>query len=202
MIIKKTFTTLLIIFVYLGINAQDIMITKDGRKISAKVEEIGIEVVKYKKVDNQSGPSYLMNKSDIASILFENGDFEVFKEEIQRKPIKQKSVTSNYQKAKTLRNAGIGLTFGGLGVAVGGLGCYLAMSQNTYKYTALQAYGMYKGGIAMMAVGSSISVAGIICAVTGETRMKGNGGFSLLEIDKLKLNMDVGVNNFCLILQF
>jgi hypothetical protein len=58
--------------------SQDLIYTTDGRSISAKVLEIGTAEVKYKSSANQDGPVYVMNKSDINSIKYENGTEDVF----------------------------------------------------------------------------------------------------------------------------
>jgi len=51
---KKILTLITIIIITCNIKAQDIMITKDGQKIEAKIEEIGFDIVKYKKFHNQT----------------------------------------------------------------------------------------------------------------------------------------------------
>ncbi|MDR1652776.1 MAG: hypothetical protein LBS01_03845 [Prevotellaceae bacterium] len=53
--------------------AQDIIILKDGEEIKAKVQEIGLDNVKYKKYENQAGPTYTLMKFDIFMIKYENG---------------------------------------------------------------------------------------------------------------------------------
>ena len=58
--------------------AQDIIITVKAEKIEAIVTEIDIEVVRYKQYDFQDGPTFVIKKSDIASILFQNGQVIVF----------------------------------------------------------------------------------------------------------------------------
>jgi hypothetical protein len=58
--------------------AQDIITLKSGDEIKAKVQEIGTDNVKYKKYENQNGPTYTMMKSDIFMIKYENGDKDVF----------------------------------------------------------------------------------------------------------------------------
>ncbi|MBY0425818.1 MAG: hypothetical protein K2Q22_09295, partial [Cytophagales bacterium] len=55
------FLTLLVI----TIQAQDVIIKTDGDEIKAKVEEIGTLEVKYKRFDNEDGPSYTILKSDV-----------------------------------------------------------------------------------------------------------------------------------------
>ena len=58
--------------------AQDIITLKSGEEVKAKVLEIGTSDVKYKKFENQTGPSYTIFKSDIFMIKYENGTKDVF----------------------------------------------------------------------------------------------------------------------------
>jgi len=58
--------------------AQDIIIMKDGSETQAIVIEVGIDEVRYKRFDNQEGPDYLLRKSDIFMIRYENGSKDVF----------------------------------------------------------------------------------------------------------------------------
>ena len=60
-------------------SAQDVITLNNADEINAKVEQIGIEDVTYKKYDNLNGPSYKILKSAIFMIKFENGTKEVFK---------------------------------------------------------------------------------------------------------------------------
>ena len=61
--------------------SQDIITTKTGEDILAKITEINKAEVKYKKFDNPDGPLYTMLKSDILMIRYENGSKEIFNEE-------------------------------------------------------------------------------------------------------------------------
>ncbi|MEO8933742.1 MAG: hypothetical protein ABI295_05495 [Xanthomarina sp.] len=71
--------TLLFLFLFtLSLSAQDIMRTLDKEEISAKIEEILIETISYRKFDNLSGPLYHIKKSEVSEIVFENGSVEVF----------------------------------------------------------------------------------------------------------------------------
>jgi hypothetical protein len=75
----KNIIFLLCLTLFGGISyAQDIIITKNAEKIAAKVLEINISNVKYKKFSHLYGPDYSILKSDISSILYENGKVEVF----------------------------------------------------------------------------------------------------------------------------
>ena len=75
---KKIFVLLCAQLVMLSAFAQDVIITKDAQKIPAKVTDIEDAVIKYKKYDNLDGPTYTMKKSEIATLMLENGSVEVF----------------------------------------------------------------------------------------------------------------------------
>ena len=82
---KKLLNYLLIIalcIISISTNAQDLITKKDGTDISAKVLEITILEVKYKKFDNLSGPIFTMLKSDVLMIKYENGTNDVFNETV------------------------------------------------------------------------------------------------------------------------
>ena len=61
-----------------SLSAQDVIVMKDSRKIEVKVMDVNVNDVKYKMFTNQDGPTYTLLKSDIASILYQNGNVESF----------------------------------------------------------------------------------------------------------------------------
>ena len=61
-----------------AMNAQDVITKKNGDEIQAKVLEVGVSDVKYKRYGSDSGPTYTLPKSDIFMIKYENGDKDVF----------------------------------------------------------------------------------------------------------------------------
>ena len=65
--------------------AQDIITLKNGDDIQALVQEIGEVDIKYKKFDNPNGPNYMLKKSEIFMIRYQNGTKDVFKAENQEK---------------------------------------------------------------------------------------------------------------------
>ncbi len=69
---------LLLCTIFVHIHAEDIIVLRNGDVIKAKVSEIDVDNVKYKKMSNLSGPNFVTPKSDILSITFENGDVEKF----------------------------------------------------------------------------------------------------------------------------
>jgi hypothetical protein len=60
------------LFLSFSINAQDIVRTKKDT-IRAKVVEIGIEEIKYKDFNNLEGPVFVLPKTDVIEITYENG---------------------------------------------------------------------------------------------------------------------------------
>ena len=74
---------LLIMFIMTStaICAQDVIVKKDGSTILSKVLEIESTNIKYKKFSNLNGPVYNVNKSEVFSINYENGEKDVFNTE-------------------------------------------------------------------------------------------------------------------------
>lgn len=60
------------------INAQDIITTKDGKDIQAKILEVTNSEIKYKKFNNQEGPTFTLSKSEVLIVRYQNGENEVF----------------------------------------------------------------------------------------------------------------------------
>lgn len=56
--------------------SQDILETMDGRELEVKVEEIGVNTIKFRKFNNLDGPVYEMKKIEVMKITFENGTQE------------------------------------------------------------------------------------------------------------------------------
>ena len=58
--------------------AQDLITTKNGEDIEARVLEISPKELKYKKYGNLEGPTYTINKRDVLMVRYENGDKDIF----------------------------------------------------------------------------------------------------------------------------
>jgi len=87
--------------------AQDIIITKDAKRINAKVTEVNVDNVRYKNFDNQDGPVYTLLKSNIASILYQNGEVETFEVESPRQAEPAQSAPVTIQTTPTQTRAQI-----------------------------------------------------------------------------------------------
>lgn len=74
----KFFLFFLFSFFSLSVYAQDIICFKNGEIVEGEICEITSSAIKYKKTSNPSGPIYNIDKSDILSIKFANGEIERF----------------------------------------------------------------------------------------------------------------------------
>lgn len=67
---KKSF---LILMLMLGMHsfAADIIITKNGESINAKILEVSESEIKYKKENNLNGPTFIVSTTNVASIIYD-----------------------------------------------------------------------------------------------------------------------------------
>jgi hypothetical protein len=102
----------------------DIIMKKNGDEIMARVTEVGITEVKYKRFENENGPTYTLLKSEIFMITYENGGKDVFREtEEQPKDSREKEVaeTRSGELTGTNRKGYIGISVGPA-IPVGNIG--------------------------------------------------------------------------------
>lgn len=85
---KIIFYTLFTISTITNSFSQDMITKKSSEDIKAKVIEVTINEIKYKKFDNLNGPLFTILKSDVLMIRYENGSKDIFNEV-------QNSVTAN-----------------------------------------------------------------------------------------------------------
>jgi hypothetical protein len=89
------------------------IITRNGDIIEAKIIEIGVAEIKYKKCSNIEGPSYSILKSDVLMIKYKNGDKDVFNEK------KSSSSTVGSDESKIEPFSIVSLSTGITGLALG-----------------------------------------------------------------------------------
>ncbi|MDR0312892.1 MAG: hypothetical protein LBI14_04785 [Treponema sp.] len=79
---KQQICILMAIFLFLGaifsINAQDLIVLRDGNIIEAKVLEISSSEIRYKRFAFLDGPTIVIEISNVLSIRYENGMVDVF----------------------------------------------------------------------------------------------------------------------------
>lgn len=75
---KVLLSALVMLSMLVSVQAQDIITTKDGNDIQAKILEFTTSEIKYKKFNNQEGPTFTINKSDVLIVRYQNGENEIF----------------------------------------------------------------------------------------------------------------------------
>jgi hypothetical protein len=61
--------------------SQDIITKRTGEDIKAKIIEVGISEIKYKKFDFQDSPIYSLSKQEVLIIRYQNGSKDIFNQE-------------------------------------------------------------------------------------------------------------------------
>lgn len=89
---KHVLIATIIFLTNISTKAQDLITKRNGEDIKAKVIEIGLNEVKFKRFDNLDGPLIIVAKSEILIIRYENGSKEIF--ETTTSPIVDKSFES------------------------------------------------------------------------------------------------------------
>lgn len=65
-------------FVSISLFAQDIIVTKDAKKIEAKILEVSKNEIKYKEFNYLDGPTFVLGVEDINTIIYANGKVELY----------------------------------------------------------------------------------------------------------------------------
>jgi hypothetical protein len=76
------------------VGAQDVITLKNGEEVKAKVQEVGLSDVKYRRYENLDGPVYTLRKTEIFMIKYENGEKDVFKDEAVAPPVAREGLAS------------------------------------------------------------------------------------------------------------
>lgn len=80
---KKT-TLLLLSLLSMTVVAQDIIVTQDEKRIDAKILEVSNSEIKYKKYSYQDGPTFVISIAEVNSILYENGDVQMYSRQMEQ----------------------------------------------------------------------------------------------------------------------
>ena len=105
------------IFLTINANAQDKIVLKTGSNIEAKVLEINQTDVKYKKFNNLEGPTFTTHKNEIHMIIYENGENEIFKDEVPQIYQNDKNIVT--KKNEKLRKNRFEVSFAATGYGFG-----------------------------------------------------------------------------------
>ena len=100
---KKILTLLLSIILANALYCQDILMLKNGDEIKVKVTEINSDNIKYRKWENQAGPTYTTLKSEIFKIKYSNGTQDVFRIQESTKPVVNEVSSEEVKKKQAVK---------------------------------------------------------------------------------------------------
>lgn len=63
--------------------AQDVIVTKDAKKIDAKILEVSTSEIRYKELDNLDGPVFILRADEILTIIYANGKVVIYNNDVQ-----------------------------------------------------------------------------------------------------------------------
>jgi len=90
---KRYILLSLVVLTCFSLNAQDLLIFKTDKVEKTKILEVTSSEILYKLYDNIDGPTYRINKSEISTIIYENGITDVFNQ--TEKDLKSNKVENN-----------------------------------------------------------------------------------------------------------
>ncbi|MES2139863.1 MAG: hypothetical protein V4511_09135 [Bacteroidota bacterium] len=97
--------------------SQDVIYKTDNTKLEGKVLEVGISEIRYKLASNPDGPTYIISKSDLVLITYQNGSHQLFSSENKSSQSKFDSLSLNFCRnfigldIAEFASASIGITF-------------------------------------------------------------------------------------------
>ena len=167
--------------------AQDNIVLRTGEEVKAKVEEVGLNEIKYKRADNPTGPLYTILKSEVLMIKYENGTKDVFAEAAPAAPAtaatppamsgctgKPLPYNGDYNRLRKAGNRRIvagsvltGLSVPALFTGVGMTATGIIDSYSDYGYTDMSAGPRIAGGIFLTMVGTAALITGPILISKG-----------------------------------
>ncbi len=180
---KKFLLSVLVVVAFANVLwAQDNIVLKSGEEIKAKVEEVGLNEIKYKRTDNPTGPLYTISKNDVLLINYQNGTKDVFAAEKSKKaePANAESKPADYNRLRHLgvkKIAGGAVMIGvgapvlltGVGLTIGGL---VNLSEPVY-YTNGNGFTTRDNGAGpLLGLGALFTAAGIALEIAGPITLK------------------------------
>ena len=158
---RITLFAMLLVFAS-SIFAQDIITLKTGDEINAKVVEVGSTEIKYKKWNNQDGPTYVMNVSDVFSVKYQNGEKDVFNAVAAQNNVNQDYNQSVVRQDNPNRGGRMEVISGDL--YVNGARLNESALVDLCGYEGLETYNK---AIATRTVGSALAITGWCCLASG-----------------------------------
>jgi len=229
---KYLLLTVIVLLFASAMYAQDVIVTTKAEKISAKVTEVDVDVIKYKMHDYQDGPTYTLKKSEIVSIIYQNGQVVVFEQTKEETPQPTQSVKSaqqstanpDYESFKRLDDdamskflekndeesykifhAGEKLKAAGKGVLIPGIVLSAGGLVTIIVGEVIWDYVTALIGYSAFAVGQACIITSIpLMAVGGGLKAKGKNNYEnkYLKNQKAQLNLNINPSGVGLSLKF
>jgi len=175
----KQLLTILLFLCSVSVMAQDVIVKKDGSTVLCKVLEVTASEITYKKWSDLKGSNYVMDKSLVSAINYENGKKETFGETVSLyKPNNQNDGVQamndvallkmdneanqswTYKKVKRLKTWG---WIGGGILTVGGI-ILLGVGYSVRDGEHVNNYNMIGGGVAVGLLGVGVTTTCLIVA--------------------------------------
>ncbi|MBT3303368.1 MAG: hypothetical protein HOD63_04635 [Bacteroidetes bacterium] len=156
--IRIIITSLVLLFTMISRNcySQDLIILNTGDEIQSIVKEVGINIIKYKKFENQQGPVYTIEKSKVFMIKYQNGSKDVFTEQSNKNPIpKTDSIIVSSSPKASVPKAPEYLTYK-LGVKKNKVKLTNAEVRSIYA-NCPEALNLFNGGVGLHGVASTLT---------------------------------------------
>lgn len=145
--------------------AQDIIVTRDSKRIEAKIMEVSNSEIKYKEISNLDGPTFVLSASEINTIIYKNGTVKIFDEQPQ--PAQNTSAQGSYTPAVKFTGAPITKSdkFYNMGDQRLTEEQYVLFIQKNctqaYEYY-MRAKKLHKTGVGLLASGLPILASGVV----------------------------------------
>jgi len=152
--LRKLSATLFLLFLAGMAMAQDVIVMKDQSTVMSKVLEITSTEIKYKKWNNQDGPTYSVLRSDVVSINYENGEVEKFSETIDNQQ-------NTYSQQVQNRNGGYMEALASFPAAMKLNGRRLT-HEEVHNLVDEQTYQLYLKGKRQVNSGEVVGVVGLV----------------------------------------
>jgi len=150
------FSVIIMMLISTNLIAQDKIYLKNGENIEAKVLEVNVDNIKYKKFTNLEGPTFTLAKNEVQMLVYENGESEIFKEESTNENADDSNTIINSRVSNVEKGGGpkiglnVGLPVGEYAsyteLSVGAEFAYLAEVVDNFEIGGLIGYSYYFGG--------------------------------------------------------
>lgn len=77
---KKLLFTVLVLLVCFAASADDVIVLRSSKRISANILEVGKTEVRYKEASNPNGPTFVLDTDDILSVIYSSGTVQNFEQ--------------------------------------------------------------------------------------------------------------------------